>query len=380
MIRLFIVLFLIFHVRAGAQEDSAFAVADSLVQIGAYSRAIESYKQIEDSPKALQKIAQAYEVLGRSKDALRYYEQSLEHKPDNYVVHYKYGSLLRSKGYYKQADSLFTVLNAKHPNNASVLYQLGYAKEQLKDSTATIFYSMAYRMDSNQQNALYRLAKLLLENGHYGPAKENIDKGLEANPESTRFVLLNALVYFVNKSYHDAIEQYELLLSLGKDTEQIREQLAISFAQTFQYEEAIPQYKLLIEQYDDKNPKWHYNLGKCYMGVNHFENARAHINFSIDLLSTPLDAQYVSLAIMFNREGNFKEVINHLKLALAENPLNETAHYQMAVAADNYYKDKIKIISLYQNYLNLFQDRGRYHELVKMRLTDLRKELHLTKD
>lgn len=116
------------------------------------------------------------------------------------------------------------------------------------------------------------------------------------------------------------------------------------------------------------------------MGTNNFEKAREHINTSIQLLDVPMDAQFVSLAIMYNREGNFKEVIAHLQAAIKENPLNETAIYQLAVAADNYYKDKKRIISLYQNYLNLFQDRGRYSELVEMRLADLKKEEHLTKD
>ncbi|MEP2936140.1 MAG: tetratricopeptide repeat protein [Gilvibacter sp.] len=380
MIRFFTILFLICITRAEAQEDSAFAVADSLVRIGNYSKAIQVYKLIENSAQAQQKIAQSYEALGKSKEALYYYKNALGLNPDNYAGQYKYGSLLRNSGKYKEADSLFMALDLKHPNNASVLYQLGYAKEQLKDSMATIYYARSYRLDNNQQNALYRLSKLLLENGHFGAAKENIDKGLEANPDSTRFILLNALVFFINKSYHDAVDQYDALLALGKDTEQIREQLAISLAQTFQYNEAIPQYKILLEHFDDKNPKWHYNLGKCYMGVNDFENARVHINNSIELLDAPLDAQFVSLAIMYNREGNFKEVIDHLQIAIKENPLNETAYYQLAVAADNYYKSKKRIIELYQNYLNLFQERGRYHELVKMRLADLKKEAHLTKD
>ena len=380
MIRTVFILLAFATFKAGAQEDSAFAVADSLLQVGAYSQAIQTYKKAEDSTKYLQKIAQAYEALGKSKVALTYYQKTLGTQPDNYVANYKYGTLLRRSGYYKQADSLFMLLNKKHPNNASVLYQLGYAKEQLNDSLATTFYTMAYMLDNNQQNALYRLSKLLLEKGNFLAAKNHIDKGLAANPTSTRFVLLNALTFYVNKSYHKAIEQYETLLELGKDTQQIREQLAMSFAQTFQYEEAIPHFLLLIEQYDDKNPKWHYNLGKCYMGTNNFIKAREHINTSIQLLNVPLDAQYVSLAIIYNREGKFKEVIAHLKAAIKENPLNETAHYQMAVAGDNYYEDKMRVISLYQNYLNLFQERGRYHELVKTRLADLRKDLHLNKD
>lgn len=380
MNKLLLFLCLIGIAKAEAQNASALAVADSLYQVGAYSQAIAAYGKLEVSPQVYQRIGQAYETLGKTPQALDNYKNALGLNPENLTVAYKYGTLLRVSGNFKAADSIFADLQNKHPNNASVLYQLGYVKEQLKDSTAVVRYMQAYQLDNNQQNALYRLSKLLLEKREFNSAKNFIDQGLNADPKSIRFLTLDALSYYINKSYHDAIDQYERLIELGRDNLINREKLAISYAQTFQYPEAIANFKILINTYDDQNPSWHYGIGKCFIGIEDLVNAKRHINIAIGLVDLPLDAYFVSLAIAYNREGDYAEVIRLLKLAISENPLNERAHYQLAVAADNYYQDRLQVISLYQNYINLFQDRGNYSESVALRLSDLRKEAHLNKD
>lgn len=251
MNRLLIVLCLLGINKAVAQNASAFAVADSLYQVGAYTQAIATYKQLPVSPAVYQRMAQAYEQLGNTPQALATYKAALKLDAENYIVSYKYGSLLRASGNYTLADSLFTNLNKKYPENPSVYYQLGYVKEQLEDSLAIGFYKRAYELDSKQQNALYCLAKLLLEQREFERARFYTDLGIAADPNSTRFILLNALNIYINKDYHEAIPLYERLLVLGKDNLQIREQLANSLALTFQYTDAIEHFKVLINQYDD---------------------------------------------------------------------------------------------------------------------------------
>lgn len=113
------------------------------------------------------------------------------------------------------------------------------------------------------------------------------------------------------------------------------------------------------------------------MGIDDYQNARKHINIAIGFLDVALDAHYVSLAISHNREGNYKEVIELLKLAIVENPQNQLAHFQLAVAADNYYKDREPAIALYENYMKLFKEQGDFYETVSVRLSDLKKEQHL---
>jgi len=65
--------------------------------------------------------------------------------------------------------------------------------------------------------------------------------------------------------------------------------------------------------------------------------------------------------------------------AIEENPDNERAWYERAIAADSYYKDLETRLNYYQAYLNKYEDTG-YSELVylaKRRIKDIREEMHL---
>ena len=371
-------LLLVIFIKAGAQTP-ALVVGDSLFQRGEYSSAIKTYEQLQVSPLVYERIARANEALGMNTEALTAYKAALDLNPDDFRLAYRYGVLLSRTNNFKAADSLFNALNLKEPRNASVLYQRGYAREQLKDSTAIMDYIRAYNQDNNQQNALYRMSKILLEKRSFVSAKVHIDKGLQADPNSTRFLLLDALSYYVNKSYHDAIKQFERLLELGKDNVSIRENLANSYARTYQYEKALEQFKVLINQYDDQNANWHYSVSKVYMGLNEIEKARRHVNIAIGLLDVPLDAHLVTLAITYNREGNYKLVMETLLEALQENPENETARFQLAVAADNRYDDKAKVLPYYEAYAKKFPE-GRNIDTVLYRISDLKEALFMSKD
>ena len=378
MNKLFRYFILVICTKAGAQTP-ALVVGDSLYQTGAYSEAINVYKQLPISPEVYERIGRANEALGKTSEAISAYDQAYQLDTDNLKIAYKYATLLRIASQYKQADSILRVLNAKFPQNASVLYQLGYVKEQLRDTTAVMDYIRAYTLDNNQQNALYRLAKLLLEKRSFVSAKTHIDLGLEADPNSTRFIMLDALSFYVNNSFSYASERFERLLELGKDNESIREKLANCYARTYQYEKALEQFRILINEYDDQNANWHYNLSKVYMGLNEIEKARRHVNIAIGLLDVPLDAYLVTLAITYNRDGNYKAVMETLQEALKENPENETAKFQLAVAADNRYQDKSKVLPYYEAYVKEFED-GRNIDTVLYRISDLKKELFMNKD
>jgi hypothetical protein len=52
------------------------------------------------------------------------------------------------------------------------------------------------------------------------------------------------------------------------------------------------------------------------------------------------------------------------------------AHYQLAVAADNYYEDKNAVLNMYQRYIDKFGTETNLSILVKRRMSDLKKELH----
>ena len=54
--------------------------------------------------------------------------------------------------------------------------------------------------------------------------------------------------------------------------------------------------------------------------------------------------------------------------------------YNLAVATDNFYKDKNTVVKYYESYLNKFEDTGRMRLLAKQRQSDLKKELHFSSE
>ena len=116
------------------------------------------------------------------------------------------------------------------------------------------------------------------------------------------------------------------------------------------------------------------------MALHYFEKAERHINIAIGLQEIPLDGEYSALARIYNRKKEFKKEMKALEKALGENPRNELAQYQLAVAADNYYDDKNVVLDYYHIYLEKHGETGRMRELAKQRVRDIKKELHFTKN
>ncbi|HBR54018.1 MAG TPA: hypothetical protein DEA82_07445, partial [Flavobacteriaceae bacterium] len=129
---------------------------------------------------------------------------------------------------YQKADSLFQLLTKASPKNPEFVYQLGLVKEKRNDSTAFPMFLYAYVLDKNHQNALYKFAKYSAEGRNFNKAKKLIEDGLEADPNSTRFLQLKAVVAYVQKEYHLAASTYETLLERKQSNIQLHENLAVS--------------------------------------------------------------------------------------------------------------------------------------------------------
>ena len=361
---------------ADAQNASALRVGDSLFALGNYNKAITFYKQVENSEA---KIARAYQMNGNSTKALYYYQKAIQ-KETGLLTRYQYGKLLLSSGKLQKADSLFKALIQESPKNPEFVYQLGLAKEKQNDSTAIITYMNALNIDNEHQDALYKVAKLMAEKRNFNGAIDRISQGLEADPLSTRFLNLKAIVYFVNKEYHTAAATYEKLLELNQSNEQLHENLAESYRQTNRFEEAIDQYTILINTYDDKVPKWHYNIAKCFEALRYLDKAKYHYEIAILLQDLPVDDSYIALASVFFKQKDFKNQFEALTKAVRENPENQRAKYLLATAADNYFEDDSAVIAYYEAYLKTFGEQGQFAEYAKARIKDLKTDLHMNKN
>lgn len=374
--KLFLVFVVLFLYKAEAQDVSALKVADSLYDLGDYSKAIKSYNQLSENENIDFKLAKSYEALGNNPKAIQYYKKVVSVNPNATLVRFNYAKLLFKTANLKEADSIFEALSVENPSNPNFPYQRGLIKERQQDSTAISFFIQTYYIDYNHINAIYKIAKLKLVKRNFFEAKPYIDKGILVDNTSIRFLTLKALHSYYTKKYHQAIKDYKVLLSLGKSDEKLHINLADSYYKVLNIEKAIDQYTILINEFDDKNDVYHYNLGVCYAALHYNLKAIKEFELAIAIKYTPLDTEYYAISRAYKYEGNTKQEIRMLKKAILENSNDEGLHYQLLLAYDRFYKDKKVVLAYYEKFLKRFGETGKFRDLAKYRVSDLKKEIH----
>jgi len=372
-------LFLVFAVllfKAEAQNTSALAIGDSLYSLGDYSKAILQYNQLLENENINFKLAKSYEAIGNNPRAIQYYKKVISSNPKETQASYNYAKLLFKTAKLKEADSIFKALSIKNPSNPNYIYQRGLIKERQKDSSAIYFFQKTFKIDANHINSAYKIAKIKLKKRKFSEAKPFINKGLSVDSTSIRFLSLKALNSYHTKNFHQAIKDYNLLLSLGKKDEKLHINLADSYYKVLDIEKAIEQYSILINEFDDKNDVYHYNLGVCYSALHYNIKAIKEYELAAALKFTPLDTEYYAISRVYKFEGNTKQEIRMLKKAISENSNDEMMQYQLLVAYGRFYKDKKVVLAYYEKYLKKFGETGKFRDLAKHRASELKKEIH----
>jgi tetratricopeptide (TPR) repeat protein len=365
-------------IKVGAQT-STFVISDSLYAVGNYSEAIQQLENLQEKSDAAQlRLAKVYVASGDFNSAIKTYKIILQKNPNKVLSAMEYGEVLVKAGELKSADSLFDLLGTKYPKNAGFQFQRGIIKEKQKDSTYIGFLERTIEIDPNHQQALYNLAKNALSRRNF-PVSEKLSlQGLQTSPDNSSLLSILAQTYFNEDSFVLAIPPLEKLLELGQGNEFVHSKLGFCYYQQNYFEEAIEQYKLALN-YEDRNSDTHYNLGKLYAKQGNLKRSEAHLLMALLIKKQPVDAEFLSLALTYKLKGDYEKALQYFNSALEENPDNERALYERAIAADNYFKDKNAVLNYYHAYLGKFSKDGNESliYLTEIRIRDIKEELHL---
>ena len=269
-----------------------------------------------------------------------------------------YGELLLETGKLNEADSLFSDLSERYPDNAGFLYRLGLVKEKQKDSTALKYFFMTLSKDFTHQAAIYKAAKYYLKNRKSYNAISLCETGLKTRPNNPSLLSILGQAYMRTLQFEKAIPPFEKLLEFDEDSEFIFGQLAKAYRTTGQTEKAIETYKQMLE-INDANAAVHSNLGVLYLKQNKAEKAKIHFTMALLIKKQPVDSEYVNIGISFKRLEQYQEAYQNFQKAPEENPDNERALIEMALVADASKEDKEVILKLYQNYMDKYREKGR---------------------
>ena len=327
---LFVLLLTIVSIKAEAQS-SALSIADSLTAVGNYSKAIEQFQSIKNPTAQIDlKVARAYKAIGNGNLALKAYKTSLRKDPNQVIAATEFGRL--------------------HIAQKS-MNQLGL-----------------YYLKKQQYDIVERIGK----------------KALESNPNGIEMTNLMALNYYNKGWTSEAIEWLEKLISLGQSSAFIHKRLGRSYAKQGDYEAAIEQYAIVLEE-NDKDPSVHLELARLYQRSHEFEKGIRHAEIAIFLNTQPLDEEYYTLATVLKLDGQFEAAIENYQNTLKENPEHIEAQYGIPVAADNYYKNKREVLLLYERFVKKYANASDYKtkyfvKLAQQRIDMLTQEVFMAKD
>ncbi len=377
MNKLSLILILI-TIKVGAQTPT-FIIADSLYAVGNYPEAIQQLEDLQEQSDAAQlRLAKVYVTSGDLNSALKTYKIILQKNPNKVLSTMEYGQVLVNAGELYSADSLFNLLSIKHPENASFQFQIGSIKERLADSTYLDYLHKTIILDSTHQHALFKIARYELSRRNFTMAEKMSMQGLLSNPNNGYLLSILAQTYIKENSFVLAIPPLEKLLELGEGNEFVHSKLGFCYYHQNNFEDAIEQYKLALS-YEDRNSDSHYNLGKLYAKLGDLKRSETHLLMALLIKKQPVDAEFLSLALTYKLQEDYKKALQYFNSALEENPYNERALYERAIAADNYYKDKTTVLNHYKAYLNRYEAKGDESLifLAQSRMKDIREELHL---
>ena len=391
MKNLFLWMLLILISKAGAQTPAS-AVADSLYAVGNYSKALSAYTQNPESAVNQLQIARSYKGLGNKAKALKAYETSLKMNSEQPITATEYGKMLLTRNKFLQADSIFDLLTARYPDNPEYYYQHGRALRKLKRDTTVskeafekryvTAFAKAVSLDSTHLKAIGQLALYHLQQSDYPEVEKLCFKALESDPENIEIINLLAQNFYNRGFYTEAVDWFEKLVELGQKSVFIHEKLGYGYYQERMYELAIEQYNILLE-YDDEHYGTYHILAKLYNHIKDKEKAIEASEKALYFKDLPLDDVYMTLGATYRLHKQWPEAIEQFQLAIKENSSEGNAYHNIAICADNYYKDKRAVVKLYEQFISKFKVSSKYRYSIKLaeeRVKILNREIFMDND
>ncbi|MBL7924006.1 MAG: tetratricopeptide repeat protein [Bacteroidia bacterium] len=130
------------------------------------------------------RVGEACQHTGRNRDALLWFRNASLLAPLNPEFANKYANALVSAGRYKEAERIFTDLNAEHPDYAPAFCNRGFLLlSQQGDATAALrLFDKALQLDPDYELALLNKASVFIVQGKVKEARRILTQVLRINP------------------------------------------------------------------------------------------------------------------------------------------------------------------------------------------------------
>ena len=309
------------------REDCASAV-DHFARIGATANR---------NAVALSQYGQCLFLVRRPVDAAEVFRQLVAAQPHNESARHNLGLSLHESGRYTEAIEVLRPLadNTKPDSDVLSLIADAYeAKQQTPHALSTL--QKAVELYPREERHYIGLAELCSRHGAYDLGLEILSVGTKNIPGSSRIPTMRGVIQAQVGRYEEAEAAFQRAAQLSPDPEPATLGLTVAMQQTGRLAESIE----LLRKQVEKNPTdatTQLMLGQALIkngaepGEEDFDEARAAMLRSVEL-DPKVAAARVELGKLYLKSADLDNSIAHFQQALALDPSERTATYQLMVA------------------------------------------------
>jgi tetratricopeptide (TPR) repeat protein len=232
-------------------------------------------------------LLRAYFQCKRTAEALRLANALSDANKENAQVHFTLGVMLASEKQYKPALLDLEKADALQPGTFDIPFNLGQAYLRSGDfSNADLALTRALKLKPDSSETLYQLAQVYANESRPRDALELLVRAHKIAPGDTNIIYLLAQVSMTQSYYEDAVPLLESGLQLAPQRSDIRAALGQSYFMAGKVDQAIEQFKKLIEI--EHSARAYAFLGISYRDLGRFDEARQ--TFQQGLKVNPHDA------------------------------------------------------------------------------------------
>jgi tetratricopeptide (TPR) repeat protein len=325
-------------------------------QIGNYNSAITYFQKalsLDNITITQRDLAKSFESNGTTKNAIKVYEQLVEKDSLNYLDLYKLGKLYAKTQNRKKAIQIFYKLIKIDPSNPNYHYQIGLNSKN-KFERVEAFLN-AYYIDTLHSRSIYHIAKFFKTIDDADSARIFINKGIEINANSSKFLRLKIADLYKTKDYKETLEYALHLDSLVSNDLFAKQRIGLSYWKMKDYKNA-EMYLRQAVKIDRKEKTTFYYLGLIYKDMENYKLAKLYFMMAIALDKPDIDNEHYNLGLIAQKEKEPQKAIDHFSKSFQNNPRNYMALFELAVMSDLYYKDKLIALKHYEKYTERFSD------------------------
>ena len=272
----------------------------------AYGRALTSLQRAAKfkitEPRIKLRLADGLNILGKTDDAARLYEELIKDLPDDSpqlgIIHEKLADIYLHNHDNKKATEHLQAIVRDNPTDSQTYYILGsLAYDETNYLRATEYFANAILFNPDFEMAYYNLATAQLGANRSPEALQTLDRARRRFGQSFSVEYLQGMAFNQEKDYTNALQHYTTAEIVAKngDTNRLTDgfyfQLAATYERTGDYAQAEKYFKQSLQLAPDSPETLNY-LG--YMWAEHglkLDQAKDYITKA--LKAEPKSAAYL---------------------------------------------------------------------------------------